>query len=79
MRAYAILTYRCMDGMSMDEIAGKLGLSRRQAYREYAKGVEAVAGMVWEALPTTRKTDNGVPLPSLPTTRLSAAAEEVRV
>ena len=44
---YAILTYRCMDSMSMDEIAGKLGLSRRQAYREYAKGVEAVAGMVW--------------------------------
>ena len=53
MRAYAILTYRCLDGMSMDEIAAKLGLSRRQAYREYAKGAEAVAGIVWDALPPT--------------------------
>lgn len=51
MRAYAILTYRCMDGMSMDEIAAKLGLSRRQAYREYAKGVDAVAGFIWDTLP----------------------------
>jgi CheY-like chemotaxis protein len=49
-RAYAILTYRCIDGMTMDEIAGKLGLSRRQSYREYAKGIEAVAGLVWEVL-----------------------------
>ena len=51
MRAYAILTYRCIDGMSMDEIAGKLGLSRRQVYREYAKGVEAIAYLVWDARP----------------------------
>ena len=37
--------------MAMDEIAGKLGLSRRQAYREYAKGVEAIACLVWDARP----------------------------
>lgn len=85
MRAYAILTYRCMDGMAMDEIAAKLGLSRRQAYREYAKGVEAVAGFLWEALPPSA----AVPAPPEPgtpeedpltpglATRLDAAAQEV--
>ena len=50
----------------MDEIAGKLGLSRRQAYREYAKGVEAVAGMAWDALPDTPATQTTELLPSLP-------------
>lgn len=64
MRAYAILTYRCMDGMTMDEIAAKLGLSRRQAYREYAKAVDAVAGLFWELLP---------PLPAELTSDLAAA------
>lgn len=53
MRAYAILTFRCLDGLSMDEIAVKLGLSRRQAYREYAKAVDAVTCIVWDALPSS--------------------------
>jgi CheY-like chemotaxis protein len=78
MRAYAILTFRCIDGMSMDEIAGKLGLSRRQVYREYAKGLEAVAYLVWDALPSEALAKAQVPLPFLEDpTRLSAAAEEV--
>jgi CheY-like chemotaxis protein len=78
MRAYAILTYRCIDGMSMDEIAGKLGLSRRQVYREYAKGVEAIAYLVWDALPVEppAKTE-AASSPLGDPTRLSAAAEEV--
>jgi len=75
MRAYAILTFRCIDGMSMDEIAGKLGLSRRQAYREYAKGVEAIAYLVWDALPPAKAIEPPVGL--VDPTRLSAAAEEV--
>jgi CheY-like chemotaxis protein len=78
MRAYAILTFRCLDGMSMDEIAGKLGLSRRQAYREYAKGVEAVAYLVWDALPPASPAETVEPSSRLADpTRLSAAAEEV--
>ncbi len=49
-RAYAILTYRYVDGLSMEEIEEKLALSRRQAYREHAKGVEAVASVLWDRI-----------------------------
>ena len=47
-RAYAVLTYRCVDGLTIEEIEDKLGLSRRQTYREFTKGVEAVAGQLWD-------------------------------
>ena len=49
-RAYAVLTYRCVDNLSIEEIEAKLGLSRRQIYREYARGVDAVAGQLWDEL-----------------------------
>ena len=49
-RAYAVLTYRCVDGLTIDAIEEKLGLSRRQTYREYTKGVEAVARQLWDRL-----------------------------
>jgi CheY-like chemotaxis protein len=49
-RAYAVLAYRCVDGLTMPEIEEKLALSRRQAYREYSKAVEAVAGQLWDQL-----------------------------
>jgi CheY-like chemotaxis protein len=49
-RAYAILTYRYVDGLSMEEIEEKLALSRRQVYREHAKGVEAVASVLWDRM-----------------------------
>lgn len=49
-RAYAILTYRYVDGLSMEEIEEKLALSRRQVYREHAKGVEAVASVLWDKI-----------------------------
>ena len=42
-RVYAVLSYRCIDGLTIDEIEQKLGLSRRQIYREFTKGVDAVA------------------------------------
>lgn len=53
-RAYAILTYRCVDGLSMGEIGGKLALSRRQVYREYGKGVKAVASLLWDRVQDAR-------------------------
>ncbi len=46
-RAYTILTYRYVDGLSMPEVIDKLVLSRRQVYREHRKGVEAVASLLW--------------------------------
>jgi len=49
-RAYAILVYRYVDGLSMEEIAEKLALSRRQVYREHAKGVQAVASILWDRI-----------------------------
>jgi CheY-like chemotaxis protein len=53
-RAYAILTYRFVDGLSMEEIGGKLALSRRQVYREYGKGVKAVASLLWDRVQEAR-------------------------
>jgi len=47
-RAYAILSYRYIDGLSMDEVVAKLALSRRQVYREHEKGIEAIAALLTE-------------------------------
>lgn len=49
-RAYAVLTYRCVDGLTIEEIEQKLGLSRRQTYREFTKGIEAVAAQLHDRL-----------------------------
>ncbi len=49
-RAYAILTYRYVDGMTMEDIAAKRALSERQAYRELERGLEAVAALVHERI-----------------------------
>ncbi len=49
-RAYAILTYRYIDGISMEEIAAKRALSERQAYRELERGLEAVAALLQERI-----------------------------
>lgn len=49
-RSYAVLTYRCIDGLAIEEIERKLGLSRRQVYREFSKGVEAVAAQLQDLL-----------------------------
>lgn len=78
-RSYAILTYRSLDGLSVPEIAAKLALSRRQAYREYARGVEAVASLIWEEANQApylapKPLPAGVPQES---TRLVAAHVEV--
>ena len=45
-RAYAILTYHYVDGLSMPAIASKLSLSQRQVYREHEKGVKAIARLL---------------------------------
>jgi len=71
-RAYAILTYRYVDGLSMQEIAEKLALSQRQTYREHTKGVKAVAGLVLDKM--SAGDDAGSPASQ---ERLSIAQAEV--
>ncbi len=56
-RAHAILTYRYVDGLSMQEIAGELALSRQQVYREHEKGIEAVASLLWDMVRVNAKSD----------------------
>jgi len=55
-RVYAILTYRYVDGLAVDEVCDRLALSRRQFYREHEKGVKAVASLMWDALQPERAT-----------------------
>jgi CheY-like chemotaxis protein len=52
-RSYALLTSRYLDGMSIEAIADELGLSRRHAFRELDKGVQAVASLLWERIAVT--------------------------
>lgn len=47
-RAYAVLCYRYLDGLAMEEIAQNLGLSLRQVYREHKKGLDAFASLLWD-------------------------------
>ena len=47
-RAYAVLTYRYVDGMALDEIGVELGLSERSLYRELKKGLDAVTTLLWD-------------------------------
>lgn len=49
-RAYAILTYRYVDGMAMEDIAARRALSERQAYRELERGLEAIAALLQERI-----------------------------
>jgi len=78
-RAYAILTYRYLDGLSIDQIATRLALSRRQVYREHRRGIEAIASLLEDRL----RTEVRKPLPTLvgvqgvPSDRLEVAREEV--
>ncbi|MEW5958726.1 MAG: response regulator [Chloroflexota bacterium] len=77
-RAYAILTYRYVDGLSMPEIAEKLALSERQTYREHNKGINAVTGLILDQLRAADKDEGGAPLPhSNSGERLSIAHAEV--
>ena len=49
-RAYAILSYRYLDGLTTKEIANRLALSSRQVYREHDKGIRAVACLLQDRM-----------------------------
>lgn len=57
-RAYTILTYRYIDGLSMEEIGEELDLSQRSLYREHKKGLEAVASLLWDRTPLEGRYGN---------------------
>lgn len=74
-RAYAILTYRYVDGLSMEEITEKLALSQRQTYREHRRGVKAVASLLWDFKQANAK--DSPPSPTVAGNRLEAAQIEI--
>lgn len=76
-RAYAILTYRYVDGLDMDEIAATLSLSRRQVYREHAKGIDAVSSLYLARLQQHRSRMENALLPDARSARLAEAQAEV--
>lgn len=69
-RAYAVLTYRCVDGLTIEEIEQKLGLSRRQTYREFTKGIEAVSNQLQDLLAARTP-----PLPAITSAPVEAKEE----
>lgn len=56
-RVYAILTYRYVDGLSIEAIGQKLALSRRQVYREHRRGILAIARLMREQLANVPETE----------------------
>lgn len=81
-RAYAVLTYRCVDGLTIEEIEQKLGLSRRQTYREFTKGVEAVTEQIrdllyTQALPAPQALTGAAFTPAPQPSRRELAEEEL--
>lgn len=65
-RVYAVLTYRCIDGLTIEEIEQKLGLSRRQVYRELTKGIDAVAEQLLDLLEARGAVTRQVPSETTP-------------
>lgn len=77
-RAYVILTYRYIDDIAMEEIAGKLGLSRRQIYREHERAIDAVAALLAERHPRMAQVRAPVESPELvPARAIDLANAEV--
>jgi CheY-like chemotaxis protein len=49
-RAYRILELRYVEVRGVDELPGRVALSRRQYYREHTRALAAVASLLWERL-----------------------------
>lgn len=47
-RPYHVLRGRYLLGESLEQVAAELGISRRQAFREVKRAVEALAEMLWD-------------------------------
>lgn len=47
-RVYNVVSLHYIDGMTIQETAHQLDISLRQAYRDLQRGVESIAGWLWE-------------------------------
>lgn len=47
-RCYRALRFRFVQGMNMGQVESELGISLRQLQREFHKGLDAVAALLWE-------------------------------
>jgi len=74
-RVYAVLSYRCINGLTIEEIEQKLGLSRRQVYRELTKGINAVAEQLLDLLEARGARTQQVPSETTPVTSRRELAE----
>jgi CheY-like chemotaxis protein len=52
-RLYNLLLLRYVEGMTAQESAHELGVSRRQAHRDLRRGEESVAAVLWNQRPTS--------------------------
>ncbi len=50
-RVYNLLLMRYVEGMTVQEAAHELGVSRRQAHRDLRRGEESIASLLWSKLP----------------------------
>ena len=76
-RAYAIFSYRYVDGLAIEDICERLALSRRQFYREHEKGMRAVATLLWDKLQPALQDAAISTGADTPDSRQALAAEEV--
>jgi CheY-like chemotaxis protein len=49
-RAFNVLTLRYLDQLEIEDIIHQLALSKRQYFREHAKALETLRGILWEIL-----------------------------
>src|SRR5690242_4352878 len=47
-RLYNVLHLNYVENLTIQEVAGELGLSERQAYRDLKRGQESVAAVLWD-------------------------------
>ncbi len=67
-RSYLALRYRYVQEMTVGQVEGELGLSRRQLQREIQRGLEALASVLWtrhgEAPATASPAEPAAPVPA---------------
>lgn len=69
-RVYNLLLMRYVEGMTVQEAAHELGVSRRQAHRDLRRGEESVAAVMWSRRPAKKD-------PELSAAQLSSVQAEI--
>jgi CheY-like chemotaxis protein len=63
-RFYNLLRLHYIEGMGINEVAGELGLSQRQTYRDLRSADEIIAAIVWSQLIEQMAADTAVAAPA---------------